>query len=449
MKSSLIIFTRYPIPGLTKTRLIPALGAEGASDLQRQMTERTVASTLAMADTGVRIQIRFEGSDRRQMAAWLGEDHVYEPQGEGDLGERMKRAFTDVFREGVERAVVIGTDCPSLGSKDIFEAFDLLENNTLVLGPATDGGYYLIGMRADHPPWIYDLIFRGIPWGTSRVFNATMNVLAETRLDVGLLDERADVDEPEDLVHWDGAIGTQDAGRATHEKADISISVIVPVYNEEEHIRETLNWLRTRDVEIIVADGGSTDGTAAVCSEAGVKVVHSEPGRAVQMNTGAAAATGNVFLFLHADTRLPDGFADGLRDAVAQNAAGGAFLFGTDMKTPSMRIIENAVHFRSIRLGIVFGDQAIFATREAFFRAGTYPEQPIMEDLELWKRLGRVGRRTIIPLSVTTSARKWRENGVWRTVLLHQAVMWLYLLGVSPERLGGWYRRKTGGNKVS
>ena len=93
-------------------------------------------------------------------------------------------------------------------------------------------------------------------------------------------------------------------------------------------------------------------------------------------------------------------------------------------------------------MGIVFGDQAIFATREAFFRAGAYPEQPVMEDYELWKRLGKVGKRSLIPLSVTTSSRKWEQHGTWRITLIHQMIMWLYLLGVSPERLARWYKAR-------
>jgi len=436
----LILFTRYPVPGSTKTRLIPALGPEGAADLQRQMTEHTMKTGRSVAGEQVELQVRFEGADPGSMVQWLGEDLLYAPQGEGDLGERMRRAFNSSFGEGFEKVLVAGTDCPSMGPGDVLEAFDLLENNPLVLGPATDGGYYLIGMCSDSPSWIYDLIFSGIPWGTARVFNSTMNVLAETGLDVGLLDEKADVDEPEDLVHWEGEIRAKGEGRRA--EADLSISVIIPTFNEGKRIEELLGWLKTADVEIIVADGGSTDRTVALCDLAGIKTVRSSGGRAVQMNAGASAASGNVLLFLHADTRLPEGFEDRVKDIILGGSSAGAFLFGTDSEKASMNVIENGAHFRSYRLGIVFGDQAIFATREAFYRAGAYPLQPIMEDYELWKRLGRVGKRSIIPLPAITSARKWHQHGVWRTTLVNQAVMWLYLLGVNPERLARWYKNK-------
>jgi len=439
----LIVFTRYPIPGSTKTRLIPALGAEGAADLQRQMTEHTLESVRPLAEEGIGVRVLFDGGEAGEMTQWLGEELDLAPQGEGDLGDRMNNAFTGSFQEGFEKVVVIGTDCPSLDSESVMEAFDLLNENTLVLGPATDGGYYLIGIRSDAPEWLYELVFKNIPWGTDQVLNATVNALAETGLDVGLLDEKADVDEPEDLVHWEEAKGSAGCGvRGALSAKDLSISVIVPVLNEEESIGEVIRKLKENDVEIVVADGGSADRTVAICEREGIIVVPSEPGRARQMNAGASAAAGNIFLFLHADTRLPDGFEDRVKEAVLEGAVAGAFLFGTDMKTASMGVIENATHFRAYRLGIVFGDQAIFATREAFFRAGGYPEQPIMEDYELWKRLGRVGKRSLIPLSATTSARKWEKQGTWRTTLINQAVTWLYILGVGPERLAKWYRAR-------
>jgi rSAM/selenodomain-associated transferase 2/rSAM/selenodomain-associated transferase 1 len=440
MKKRLIIYTRYPIPGLTKTRLIPALGEEGAADLQRQMTEHTMETVRPLTGEQVELQVRFEGGDPGSTVQWLGEDLLFTSQGEGDLGERMRRAFTESFQEGLEKVVIIGTDCPSLGAEDVEEAFDLLMDNALVLGPASDGGYYLIGIRGDAPGWVCELIFENIPWGADQVFNTTMNVLAETGLDVGLLDEKADVDEPEDLVHWERATSTQYPVLSTREKAELEISVIIPTLNEKGRIKELLDWLKTTEVEIIVADGGSTDGTVAVCEEAGIRVVRSGPGRAKQMNAGASAASGNVFIFLHADTRLPEGFEDRVKETILEGSFAGAFLFGTDSDKTSMNVIENGAHFRSYRLGLVFGDQAIFATREAFFRAGAYPIQPIMEDYELWKRLGKVGKRSIIPLPAITSARKWQQHGVWRTTVVNQAVMWLYLMGVSPERLAKWYK---------
>lgn len=445
MESRLIIFTRLPVPGQTKTRLIPALGPDGAADLQRQMTEHTLKSMKPLVREPIELQVRFEGGDQASIISWLGEDLFYAPQGPGDLGERMRRAFRESFEEGFDNVLIVGTDCPYLTVDDVKESLDLLRSNILVLGPATDGGYYLIGISSAAPQWLYDLIFENVPWGTDQVFNTTVNAIAETGLNMGLLDEKSDVDEPEDLVHWEGEKGTQGRLWKALKAEDLSISVIVPVLNEEENIRQVVDTLKKTEVEIVVADGGSTDRTVAICEEEGIKIVHSSGERAVQMNAGASAASGNIFLFLHADTSLQVGFADQIKEAVLEGAVGGAFLFGTDSDKASMNIIENAAHFRSWRLGIVFGDQAIFATREAFYRAGTYPDQPIMEDYELWKRLGKLGKRSLIPLSATTSVRKWEKHGIWRTTLIHQTIMWLYLLGVSPERLARWYKKKLKG----
>ncbi len=442
LSSRLIIFTRYPTPGSAKTRLIPALGPEGAANLQRQLTEHTLANLLPMVEENIHVQIRFEGGDRGEMNAWLGGDLSMVDQGKGDLGHRMRNAFNESFQEGFDKVVIVGTDCPYLTVDDVKETLDLLRNNILVLGPATDGGYYLIGISSAAPEWLYDLIFENIPWGTSQVFNTTVNAIAETGLNMGLLDEKSDVDEPEDLVHWEGEIGTKGEQWRVLKEGELSLSVIVPVLNEEENIKLVIDRLKKTEVEVVVADGGSTDRTVTLCEEEGIKLVHTSGGRAAQMNAGASEASGNVFLFLHADTTLPVGFADRVKEAVLEGAVGGAFLFGTDSDKASMSIIENAAHFRSWRLGIVFGDQAIFATREAFYRAGTYPDQPIMEDYEFWKRLGSVGRRSLIPQSATTSARKWEKHGIWHTTLIHQTVMWLYILGINPEKLARWFEKK-------
>ena len=443
--SRLIIFTRYPTPGSTKTRLIPALGPEGAAELQREMTEHTLASLRPLLEASVGIEVRYEGGDEVAMNKWLGDDLIFAPQGTGDLGQRMERAFREAFTAGVHKAVIVGGDCPELGALDVQEALGLLDDNPVVLGPALDGGYYLIAMGSTANDELIQTLFTGIPWGTNEVLWRTTNALAETGYDLGLLDEKADVDEPGDLAVWETA-SAQCAGRRAQSSAGLTVSVIIPTFNEEVRIGELLAILKDEDVEVVVADGGSTDRTVALCEEAGLTVVASPRGRAEQMNAGATAASGSVFIFLHADTRLPGEGVKTVRDAVSHGSVAGAFLFGTDLDSASMRVIENGAHFRSIRQGIVFGDQAIFATREAFYRAGQYPEQPIMEDYELWKRLGKVGKRTIIPLQVITSSRKWTDRGVWRTTLINMAVTWLYFFGVSPEKLAKLYRKLTAGS---
>jgi len=145
----LTIFTRYPKPGRTKTRLIPALGAEEAALLQTAMTGRTVLTARhAARSQGFRAEIRFTGGSRRQMRRWLGPGLAYTTQGSGDLGLRMSRAFRDHLHERHDAAVIIGSDCPGLTPSIIRQAFNALLDTDLVIGPAADGGYYLIGLKA-------------------------------------------------------------------------------------------------------------------------------------------------------------------------------------------------------------------------------------------------------------------------------------------------------------
>jgi hypothetical protein len=197
--SRLIIFTRYPEPGKAKTRLIPALGPDGAADLHRQMTEKTVLWARGLvAQFPITLEIRFAGGGGRRLQRWLGDDLAFVPQRKGNLGERMARAFHEAFQEGVRFAVLIGTDCPGLSASLGSEAFAALRSHDVVLGPATDGGYYLIGLRK-----MATQLFAGIPWGTENVFSKTLDIATELGLAVHRLTLLDDVDRPEDLPVWE------------------------------------------------------------------------------------------------------------------------------------------------------------------------------------------------------------------------------------------------------
>ncbi len=195
MSAILVMFTRYPIPGKTKTRLIPALGPERAAEVQRQMTERTVDEMVkASASCKFTAEIRFSGGSRTDMTEWLGSDFEYRDQGEGDLGVRLSKAFTENFDAGADRVIVIGSDCPDVTARILVESLSRLDESDVVLGPAADGGYYLIGMRRRHI-WL----FEGIPWGTARVRAMTIGKLEENGIAYALLEQLSDIDTPEDL----------------------------------------------------------------------------------------------------------------------------------------------------------------------------------------------------------------------------------------------------------
>ncbi len=191
----LIIFTRYPEPGQTKTRLIPALGEVGAANLQKQMTEHTISQVKELQKmTKVSVEVRFTGGDLQKMQNWLGNDLEYQSQGAGDLGERMERSLVNAFNHNAKQVIIIGTDCPDLNSQILTTAFEQLQIFNLVLGPAIDGGYYLIGLQQP-----VSELFTNIHWGTAEVFAKTVEIAQNLHLSRSYLQLLADIDRPEDL----------------------------------------------------------------------------------------------------------------------------------------------------------------------------------------------------------------------------------------------------------
>ncbi|MEH1808770.1 TIGR04282 family arsenosugar biosynthesis glycosyltransferase [Nostoc sp.] len=201
-KQHLIIFTRYPEPGKTKTRLIPVLGDVGAANLQREMTEHTIFQVQELQKAiDISVEVRFAGGDSQLMQDWLGLDLVYQSQGEGDLGLRMARSLFDAFQSGAKKVIIIGTDCPGVNAQILATAFEKLHDFDLVLGPAIDGGYYLIALRQPIPE-----LFVNIEWGTAQVFQTTVDIAQKLNLSYVNLSPLADVDRPEDLPIWEQAL---------------------------------------------------------------------------------------------------------------------------------------------------------------------------------------------------------------------------------------------------
>ena len=218
------------------------------------------------------------------------------------------------------------------------------------------------------------------------------------------------------------------------------ISVIIPARNEENTIPPVLRRVLSEPVwEVIVVDGGSTDNTRQIATDLGATVLVSEPGRGRQLHTGAAAATGDVLLFLHADTMLPQRFQKHVIAVLsAPRVAAGAFKLHIDADRRAFRFIERFVQLRS-RIGrMPYGDQALFMRAETYHRAGGFPDLPLMEDYELIRRLRRIGRIRIAPVAVRTSARRWQKLGVVRATLTNQLCLIAFRLGVSPKRLTSW-----------
>jgi rSAM/selenodomain-associated transferase 2 len=224
------------------------------------------------------------------------------------------------------------------------------------------------------------------------------------------------------------------------------LSIVIPALNEAAGIEATLQALqplRTRGVELALADGGSSDATPALARPWVDAVVDAPRGRALQMNAGAARARADVLLFLHADTRLPP-LADVLVLQAMQGPGGGACWGRFDVRIEGrpwmLRVVAGLMNLRSRLSGIATGDQAIFVSREAFEQVGGFPVQALMEDIEISRRLKRLGPPACLSARVCTSGRRWEQRGVWRTIVLMWRLRWRYWRGESPERLAQAYR---------
>lgn len=222
----------------------------------------------------------------------------------------------------------------------------------------------------------------------------------------------------------------------------MKLSIVMPVRNEAAGIVQALLPLQELRgaLELIVVDGQSQDATRLLAQPLADQLLESSPGRARQMNTGAAAAQGDWLLFLHADTRLPDGFISLLQEAQDSGADWGRFDVQLEPSSALLRLVARMINLRSRLTGVCTGDQAIFLRRRLFEQLGGYAEIPLMEDVELSKRLRRVNRSYCIAIPLSTSSRRWQQHGTLRTILLMWRLRLLYWLGVAPERLAESYR---------
>ena len=322
-------------------------------------TARNFATT-----DGIVLEIHYNGGDERKMEALFGTELCFIPQEGIDLGEKMHASFLRAFIGGSQRVVLIGTDCPGISTAILRQAFSALKGCDCVIGPSADGGYYLIGLKGPMPE-----IFRSIPWGTGKVLKHTYEILKGLGLQVVLLDRLPDIDRPEDLPSW-------------HEAAKVRllpmISVIIPAIDEKIFIRQTLkSALAGKNAEVIVADGGSIDGTRELAASMGARVVPTRKGRAVQMNEGAGHALGDILLFVHADSVLPRGYDDTIRSALADpDVAAGAFSLGFQEGSFLMDFIAFGANLRSHYLNLPYGDQGFFGRKVPYIRQGDSLKYP-------------------------------------------------------------------------
>lgn len=221
------------------------------------------------------------------------------------------------------------------------------------------------------------------------------------------------------------------------------LSIVVPVLDEAPGIGatlESLHGLRARGCEVVVVDGGSRDATRDIAASGADRVIESPRGRAAQMNAGARATSGDILLFLHADTRLPPGADQSVRLGMARTGSRwGRFDVTIAGASPMLRVVARSMNARSRMTGIATGDQAIFVRRDAFEGVGGFPEIPLMEDIALSKRLKRVSPPLCLRDRVVTSGRRWERHGMLRTILLMWRLRLAFALGADPRRLARDY----------
>ncbi len=428
MKDSLIIFVKAPVPGRVKTRLVPPLTYDQAAAMYRDWAASIYTSLLKIP--ALSVEIAYEPHPDFPSPDWIKTSSQEVPfflqEGE-NLGERLKNAFHSVFKKGHSKGVIIGSDSPGLPTEYIRDAFSSLDNNDLVLGPTPDGGYYLIGLKDKIIP---DL-FRDIPWSSSTVLEKTLAQAKKHSLKTDLLPEYLDIDRPKDL-----------------ESLEPTFSIIIPTKNEAGTILKTLTHIRqtssSYSTETIIVDGGSQDDTLAlVQNKATLVLKYPQPNRGAQMHCGAQQAKGKIFLFLHADTLLPDNWQNILMEVFSESGGKApvalAFRLSFDSDKLFYRTIELLTRVRTFFTRVPHGDQALAVQREAYKRSGGYPNAPLMEEYLLIPKLRKMGRLFLLQEKVRTSSRKYVKKGPLRNSLRNLTLIFLFFLGVSPNKLSKIY----------
>lgn len=425
-KKALIVFMRYPETGKVKSRLAASIGATEAAQIYEKLARHTlgVASEFLAANPKVRGIVSFSPRGRHaQMASKFAGPWEFMPQEGSHLGERMGNADMALRSSGFEHVVLVGSDVPDLDPRDLSEAFETLDQGQAVLGPASDGGFYLIGLGEP-----CRTVFAPRIWGTGEVLRRTEGLLRHHGFQVARIRCRPDLDEARELHLLEARPLFQDR-----------LSVIIPTVGFGPALRCTLDLLQDQiwpGDEIIVVQGASGAVPDREERTDTIRVIKSPRGRGLQLNAGAAAARGNLLFFLHDDSLPPAGFPFAIRRACTNKSMGiGCFQLQFSPTDPSLDLVARWANFRSRHLGLPYGDQGLFCRRDFFERLGGFNRPYLMEDVDLVARCRQHGKVVVLPLKIRTSSERYLRNGVLRASMQNHLLMCMHLLGVDDRKL--------------
>lgn len=440
MKRAVIVFTRVPVPGRTKTRMMPYFSPVECARLHENFL-KDIAQECEKVNADIFVCYTPQRGKAYLKTIFKGvADYI--PQMGAGLGERMYQAIGYVLGKGYDSCVLIGTDIPELKASDLEYALRLLDVNDVVFGPTVDEGYYLVGMKRPIRE-----AFEKKTYGTGNVLEQTVVPLKEMGLTVGYVRRLQDMDDREDITCYRSRMRVQKSLQKTYTGRYLlkkqKISVILPVYNEEttiEKLQEQLLPLQ-KNCEIIFVDGGSTDATISMIDPS-FKILRSPKGRANQMNLGARESKGDILFFLHSDSELPKKPLEEIREVMKDYEAGcfGIAFHSRQFFMWTCRVISN---HRIKDRKVMFGDQGIFITRELFFEAGMFPNLPIMEDYQFSLTLKEMGVKLgIARHRIYTSDRRFPKKTIpqlkvmWKMNRLRK----MYRDGVPIETISKLYR---------
>lgn len=435
-RQALILFMRRPQAGQVKTRLAATHGDQFALELYVKLLRRTLGVCLTFQRKRPNVDLLVfvtPAAAIPEIARDFPGPWRLLPQSDGHLGRRMDQAFTTCRHLGYRRTVLVGTDLCDLEESDLEAAFAELGRAPVVLGPAADGGFYLVGLRpVSHPA------FHPETWGTSSVYARTRAAFGAAGLIVRSLAVRHDLDTANDLprIQADPLFTSR-------------VSVIVPTRRRPEQVQPFLDRIRTGlwpgdEILLVhpVAPCPSRPGPAqppfAACDHLHrpVRLLPSALGRGRQLNTGARAATGDLLWFLHDDCRPPAGFGYHLHHFAARpDQALGCFRLAFKPSRPELDLIAAWANLRTRVLHRPYGDQGLFCRRRTYDQIGGFQRPMLMEDVEFVRRARTLGGLTVIHDPIRTAPNRYLERGIWRASLQNHLLMLLDTLGVDDSTL--------------